>query len=39
MHRKENIMAQINWLTSYDDALALAKTEDKLIFADFFNPN
>jgi hypothetical protein len=32
-------MAQVKWITSFDEALARGKKEDKLVFADFFNPN
>jgi len=32
-------MPQINWITSYTEGLDKAKAENKLIFADFFNPN
>lgn len=31
-------MAEINWITSFDAGLARAKTENKLVLADFFNP-
>jgi len=31
-------MTPINWITSYADGLEKAKAEDKLVFADFFNP-
>jgi len=30
---------QIQWLTSLDKALAKAKSENKPVFLDFFNPN
>ncbi len=29
----------INWITSFEDGLEKAKTEDRLVFVDFFNPN
>lgn len=32
-------MEQIAWITSFDDGLARAKAEKKLVFLDFFNPN
>lgn len=31
-------MAQINWITSFTEGLARAKSENKLAFVDFFNP-
>lgn len=31
-------MAQIDWITSFDEGLAKAKAEDKPAFVDFFNP-
>jgi hypothetical protein len=32
-------MARINWITNFEEGLAKAKAEDKLVFTDFFNPN
>ncbi len=32
-------MSPIGWITSFDQGLAKAKTENKLVFLDFFNPN
>jgi hypothetical protein len=32
-------MATIQWLTSYNDALAAAKAKNRFVFLDFFNPN
>lgn len=32
-------MEQIEWLTSFEDGLAKAKTINKMVFLDFFNPN
>ena len=32
-------MSQIAWITSFDEGLAKARAENKLIFLDFFNPN
>ncbi len=29
----------IQWVTNFDEALARAKAEDKLVFLDFYNPN
>jgi hypothetical protein len=29
----------IQWVTNFDEALARAKAENKLVFLDFFNPN
>ena len=31
-------MAQINWITSFAEGLAKARTEKKPAFVDFFNP-
>jgi len=31
-------MAQMKWITSFDEALARARSEAKPVFADFFNP-
>jgi uncharacterized protein YyaL (SSP411 family) len=31
-------MAQINWLSSFDEALSKARAENKLVFTDFFSP-
>ncbi len=31
-------MTGINWISSFDEGLAQAKKEGRLIFADFFNP-
>lgn len=31
-------MPQINWLTSLEEGLAQARSENRLVFADFFNP-
>jgi len=31
-------MAQISWITSFEEGLAKARTEKKLAFVDFFNP-
>ncbi len=31
-------MTEINWITSFAEGLALAKAENKLVLADFFNP-
>jgi hypothetical protein len=39
LHRKETRMAQIEWLTSMDEALREAKRSGKMILLDFFNPN
>jgi len=32
-------MSQIGWITSFDEGLAKARAENKLVFLDFFNPN
>ncbi len=32
-------MAKVQWIESYQDGLAKARAENRLIFADFFNPN
>jgi len=32
-------MAQIAWIESFSDGLAKARSEGKLVFADFFNPD
>jgi len=32
-------MDTIKWITSYAEGLAKAKAENRLVFADFFNPN
>lgn len=29
----------IQWVTNFDEALARAQAEKKLVFLDFFNPN
>jgi len=31
-------MAQINWITSFEEGLAKSKAEEKLVFMDFFSP-
>ena len=31
-------MATIQWIESFDEGLAQARKQNKLIFADFFNP-
>ena len=31
-------MAQIEWLTSFNEGLKRAKSEKRLVFLDFFNP-
>ncbi|CAG0960014.1 hypothetical protein GEOBC_00673 [Geobacteraceae bacterium] len=31
-------MAEITWITSFEEGLARAKAESKLALADFFNP-
>ena len=31
-------MAQINWITDFDEGLARSRREGKPVFADFFNP-
>ena len=31
-------MAEITWITSFDEGLAQAKSEGRLAFVDFFNP-
>jgi hypothetical protein len=31
-------MAEINWITSFEDGLARAKAENRLALVDFFNP-
>ncbi len=31
-------MAQISWITSFAEGLNKAKTSNKLVFLDFFNP-
>jgi len=36
--RKGVLMAQINWITDFDEGLARGRGEGKLVFADFFNP-
>ena len=33
------IMAQIGWITSFDEGMRKAGAEGKLVFLDFFNPN
>jgi hypothetical protein len=33
------IMANIGWITSFEEGLLRAKAENKLVFLDFFNPN
>lgn len=35
---RRTIMAEINWITSFDAGLARAKAENRLALADFFNP-
>lgn len=32
-------MEQIEWLTSFEDGLLKAKTVNRMVFLDFFNPN
>jgi hypothetical protein len=32
-------MEQIEWLTGFEDGLAKARAENKMVFLDFFNPN
>jgi hypothetical protein len=32
-------MNNIEWITSFEEGLAEAKASNKLILADFFNPN
>ena len=32
-------MKKIAWIESYERGLSMARTEQKLAFADFFNPN
>ena len=32
-------MEQIQWITSFQEGLARARDEKKLLFLDFFNPN
>ena len=32
-------MAEIKWLTSFDEGMSAAKAGKKLVFLDFFNPN
>lgn len=32
-------MATVSWITSFEDGLARAKAEGKLVLADFFNPD
>jgi hypothetical protein len=34
----EKIMAQIEWITSYANALTRAGNEKRLVFLDIFNP-
>jgi hypothetical protein len=31
-------MAEIAWIESFEEGLAKARAEKKLVFADFFNP-
>lgn len=31
-------MAQIQWITSFEDGVAKAAIENRLAFVDFFNP-
>jgi hypothetical protein len=31
-------MAQITWIESFEEGLAKARTENRPVFADFFNP-
>lgn len=31
-------MAQIAWIESFEEGLAKARAENRLVFADFFNP-
>jgi len=31
-------MAQIAWIESFEEGLAKARNENRLVFADFFNP-
>jgi hypothetical protein len=31
-------MSQIAWIESFEEGLSKARTENKLVFADFFNP-
>jgi hypothetical protein len=31
-------MAEISWITSFEEGLARARAENKLAFVDFFNP-
>ncbi len=32
-------MSQMEWITSYTEGLATAKTQSRMVFLDFFNPN
>ncbi len=32
-------MAAIQWITSFKEGMSIAKTKNKLVFLDFFNPN
>jgi hypothetical protein len=36
---KEKKMSTIHWIESFAEGLAEARKENKLVFADFFNPN
>lgn len=38
-HTRRMTMEQIEWLTAFEDGLAKAKAEGKMVFLDFFNPN
>ena len=31
-------MAEITWIESFEEGLARARKENRLVFADFFNP-
>ena len=31
-------MAEITWITTFDDGLSRANAENKLVLVDFFNP-
>lgn len=36
--KKEDGMAQVNWLASLEEGLSKARATNKLVFVDFFSP-
>jgi hypothetical protein len=33
------VMERIAWMDSFEEGLEMARADNKLVFADFFNPN